>query len=68
MYPLKDRHALVAALKRIAGSVELRRDLSEKAAARVRQAYAWETIADQTLAVYERAMGGSGFTQGKVAT
>ena len=57
VYPLKDRHALAAALKRIAGSVELRRDLSEKASARVRQAYDWETIADQTLAVYERTIG-----------
>ena len=57
VYPLRDRHALAAALKRIAGSVELRRDLGEKAVARVRQAYDWETIADQTLAVYERAMG-----------
>jgi Glycosyltransferase len=57
VYPLRDRRALAAALKRIAGSVELRRDLGEKAVARVRQAYDWETIADQTLAVYERAMG-----------
>ena len=57
VYPLRDRHALAAALKRIAGSVELSRDLGEKAVARVRHAYDWETIADQTLAVYERAMG-----------
>jgi len=57
VYPLRDRHALAAALKRIAGSVELSRDLGEKAVARVRHAYDWETIADQTLAVYERTMG-----------
>ena len=60
VYPLRDRHALAAALKAIAGSAELRRDLGEKAAARVRQAYDWEAIADQTLAVYEKTMDSPG--------
>jgi len=57
VYPLRDRPALTAALRRVAASADLRSDLSEKAVARVRQAYDWETIADQTLAVYQRAAG-----------
>jgi glycosyltransferase involved in cell wall biosynthesis len=57
VYPLRDRRALAAALKRVAESAELRRDLGQKAVARVREAYDWETIADQTLAVYQRALG-----------
>ena len=56
VYPLRDRQALAAALRRIAGSEELRRDLGQKAVARVQHAYEWETIAGQTLAVYEKAL------------
>ena len=56
VYPLRDRGALAEALGRLAGDAELRRDLGEKALARVRQAYDWEAIADQTLAVYEAAL------------
>ncbi|MBN2566125.1 MAG: glycosyltransferase family 4 protein [Candidatus Eisenbacteria bacterium] len=57
VYPLRDRGALAAALESLAGSSELRRDLGAKAVARVEQVYDWEAIADQTLAVYERALG-----------
>lgn len=57
VFPLRDRRALATALERVAGSVELRRDLSKRAIDRVRVAYDWEVIADQTLAVYRRAAG-----------
>jgi glycosyltransferase involved in cell wall biosynthesis len=57
VYPLRDRHALAAALKSIVGSAGLRSDLGEQAVERVRQAYDWEAIADQTLVVYRKAMG-----------
>jgi len=60
VYPLRDRRALAAALKRLAGSSELRRDLGAQAVARVELVYDWEAIADQTLAVYERALGRPG--------
>ncbi len=56
VYRLRDRHALAAALKTIAGSADIREELGERAAVRVRQAYDWETIADRTLAAYDRAM------------
>ena len=57
VYPLRDRDALAAALSRLAARAELRLELGEKAIARVRETYDWETIADQTLAVYRRAIG-----------
>ena len=57
VYPLRDRAALVAALDRLAADPDLRDELGRRAVARVREAYDWETIADQTLAVYEQARG-----------
>lgn len=54
--PLRDREALVAALEQLAENPDLRRELSRKAIARVREAYDWEMIADQTLTVYKRAV------------
>jgi glycosyltransferase involved in cell wall biosynthesis len=56
-YPLRDRGALVAALKRLATGADLRRELGRMAVDRVHDAYDWESIADRTLAVYERATG-----------
>jgi len=57
VHPLRDRRALADALRQVAEDAGFRRDLGEAAAARVRQVYDWEVIADQTLAVYERAIG-----------
>ena len=57
VFPLRDHGALAGALERLAGSPDLRRDLGQKAIARVREAYDWEIIADQTAAVYEQAAG-----------
>jgi len=54
--PLGNRRALAQALKTVVASSSMRRDLGERAAARVRRAYDWETIASRTLAVYERTM------------
>jgi len=59
VYPLRDRAALVAALNSLAASTVLRRELGQRAVDRVHDAYDWESIADQTLAVYERAIGRS---------
>jgi glycosyltransferase involved in cell wall biosynthesis len=56
VYPLRNSHALAMGLRRIAEDPDLRRDLSEKAVERVRREYDWETIADQTLAVYLKAL------------
>jgi glycosyltransferase involved in cell wall biosynthesis len=56
VYPLRDRGALTTALRRVAEDEGLRRQLGQMAMDRVRDAYDWETIADQTLAVYEAAL------------
>jgi len=56
VYPLRDRAALAAALKRVADDPHLRQTLGDRAIARVRHAYNWDTIADETAAVYEEAV------------
>jgi glycosyltransferase involved in cell wall biosynthesis len=56
VYPLRDRHALATGLRCLAEDPDLRSELSQKAAERVRKEYDWEAIADQTLAVYRCAL------------
>lgn len=61
VYPLRDRRALAGALGQVAEDAGLRRDLGDKAVVRVRQAYDWEKIADDTLAVYQMMMAAPAF-------
>lgn len=57
IYPLRSCAALSNALVRVAQDCDLRRQLGEAAQARVMTVYDWDRIAEQTLAVYEQAVG-----------
>jgi glycosyltransferase involved in cell wall biosynthesis len=56
LIPARDAAALAAALQRLIGSAEERRRLGQAARERVRS-MTWSAAADQTLAVYEDALG-----------
>lgn len=55
-FPARDRDALGAALRRLAGDAPLRATLGEAAAARVQTAFNWDAAAAMTLKVYENAL------------
>ena len=48
--------ALAAAIEKLLGSAELRRDLAGRLRQRAEQHLSWDIVADKTLAVYERAL------------
>ena len=55
---IKDDNAqeIATQIEKLLASAELRRDLSRRARRRAEQHLSWETIADNTLAVYHRAL------------
>ena len=55
---LKDDNAeeIAAQVEKLLASAELRRDLSTRLRKRAKQYLTWDTVADNTLAVYERAL------------
>ena len=55
---IKDDNAeeIAAQIEKLLASAELRRDLSRRVRLRAEQHLSWETIADNTLAVYHRAL------------
>jgi glycosyltransferase involved in cell wall biosynthesis len=56
LFPARDPKSLSAALSRLAEDGALRERLGVAAAARVREEFDWDTIAEATLAVYEAAL------------
>ena len=55
-FPARDRAALSAALRSLAGDVGLRESLSTAASTRAHRAFDWDAIAAATLSVYEGAL------------
>ena len=55
---LKDDNAeeIAAQIEKLLASAELRRDLSRRVRRRAEQYLTWDTVADNTLAVYQRAL------------
>ena len=58
-FPARDRAALGAALRSLAGEAGLRESLSTAAAARAHRVFDWDAIAAATLSVYEGALSQS---------
>ena len=66
-FPPRDRAALGAALRSLAGDACLRESLSTAAAARVHRIFDWDVIAAATLSVYESAVSQSTLRRGHKA-